>query len=353
MTMPRILALATAAALVAVLTACDPGTPVPPSDSETPVVTESPTPEVVASRPEPRFGEGCAALVPDALITALVPGAAEPHDLLATQFAAFPAIPRNASVAQAGGLLCEWSNGIPYSSATGASGFAGIQLSVLPDAATGWDTFVAYGSDPVTGNTYCFDEVCGFDIFADGYWFSAEMFLPAGGGTLADVEALADHLRGEAAGFGALAAPWTAPGAPLSDDDCADLIPATLVDDIYGAGHSLLESDGGGGWSLWAEAALRNQDSGCGWYDAAELLTVEWLNGGAWLADELGASGGTPVAIADLAEGDSATIECVSPDHCRVTLTIDGTWISANAQLAPDTAAAATGLAEHIVSVLG
>jgi hypothetical protein len=353
MTMPRILALATAAALVAVLTACDPGTPVLPSDPETPVATESPAPEVVATRPVPRFGDGCADLVPDALLTALVLGAAEPHDLLATQYAAFPVIPRNAAIAQVGGLLCEWSNGIPYSSATGASGFAGIQLSVLPDAATGWDTLVAqYGYDPVTGNAYCYDEVCGFDVFADGYWFSAEMFLPPGGGNLADVEALADHLRGEAAGFGAPAAPWSPPGEPVTDD-CADFIPAALVDDIYGAGHSLSPESAGGGWSLWAEASQRNQDGGCGWFYAAEALTVEWLNGGAWLADELGASGGTPVAIADLAEGDSATIECVSPDHCRVTLTIDGTWISANAQLAPGTAEAATRLAEHIVSVLG
>jgi hypothetical protein len=353
MTMTRILAVATATALVAVLTACDPGTPVPPSEPETPIATESPAPEVSVSRPVPRFGDGCAALVPDALITALVPGAAEPHDLLATQYGAFPTIPRSAAVAQVGGLLCEWSNGIPYSSATGASGFAGIQLSVLPDAATGWDTLVAYsGHDPAAGNTYCFDEVCGFDIFADGYWFSAEMFLPSGGGTLADVEALADHLRGEAADFGTPAAPSTAPGAPLAAD-CALLLPAALVDDIYGAGHSLLESDGGGGWSLWAEASLRNHDGGCGLFDAAQMLAVDWLNGGAWLAAELGATGGTPVVIAELAEGDSATLDCDSPDHCRVTLTIDGTWVTVTAQYAPDSAAAATRLAEHVVGVLG
>ena len=353
MTMTRILAVATAAALVAVLTACDPGTPVPPGDSETPAATESPTPEVAADRPVPRFGDGCAALVPDALITALVPGAAEPHDLLATQYAAFPVIPRNSAVAQAGGLLCEWSNGIPYSSATGASGFAGIQLSVLPDAATGWDSLIAYyGYDPAAGNVYCYDETCGFDIFADGYWFSADMFLPAGGGTLADVEALADHLRGEAAGFGTPAAPWTPPGAPVTDD-CTLLVPAALVDEIYGAGHSLFLETGGGGWSLWAEASLRNQDDGCGWYYEAQELAVHWLNGGAWLAAELGATGGTPVAIADLAEGDSATLECESPDHCRVTLTIDGTWITATAQYAPDAAAAATRLVEQVVGVLG
>jgi hypothetical protein len=351
--MIRILAVATAASLVVVLTACDPGTPAPPSDTSTPVASESPTPETAVSRPVPRFGDGCAALVPDALITALVPGAAEPYDLLATQFAAFPTIPRSASVAQVGGLLCEWSNGIPYSSATGASGFAGIQLSVLPDAATGWDTLVAYyGHDPVAGNTYCYGEVCGFDVFADGYWFSAEMFLPSGGGTLADVEALADHLRGEAAGFGAPAAPWTAPGAPVTDD-CAELIPGALVDDIYGPGHSLYSESGGGGWSLWAEASQRNQDSGCGWYYSAEALTVQWLNGGAWLAAELGATGGTPVAIADLAEGDTATLDCESPDHCRMTLTIDGTWITATAQYAPDSAEAATRLAEHVVGVIG
>jgi hypothetical protein len=354
MTMPRILALAAAASLIAVLTACDPGAPTPSdSDSATPVATASPTREATADRPVPRFGDGCAALVPDVLITALVPGAADPHDLLATQYAAFPVIPRNASIAQVGGMLCEWSNGVPYSSATGASGFAGIQLSVLPDAATGWEALVAYyGYDPVAGNAFCYDEVCGFDVFADGYWFSAEMYLPAGGGTLANVEALAGHLRGEAAGFGAPAAPLSPPGEPVTDD-CAVLIPAALVEDVYGAGHSLSEESDGGGWSLWAEASQRNQDSGCGWYSAAQVFAVEWLNGGAWLAAELGATAGTPVAIAELAEGDSATLECVSPDHCRVTLTIDGTWITATAQYAADTAAAATRLAEHLVGVLG
>lgn len=353
--MTRLLTVAAAAALVAVLAGCDPGTPMP-TESGTPVVTGSATPEpsgTDADRPTPRFGDGCAALVPDALITALVPGAAEPHDLLATQYTAFPTIPRFASIAQVGGLLCEWSNGVPYSAATGWSGFVGIQLAVLPDAATGWDTVIGYyGYDPLAGNVYCYDEACGFDVFAAGYWFSAEMFLPATGGTLADVQALADHLREQAAGFGTPTAAWTPPGAPVTDD-CAVLIPAALVEEIYGAGHSLVLEPGGGGWSLWAEASLRNQDSGCGWYYGAETLTTQWLNGGAWLAAELGATGGAPVAIAGLGGGDTATLTCESPDHCRVSLTLDGNWITASAGYAPDSAAAATRLAEHLVAVLG
>ena len=355
--MIRLPALAAAAALLVVLTACGPGAPTPTgaSGSPTPAASDDAEPSpAAAERPTPGFGDGCAGLVPASLIESLSPGAS-PHDLLASEYGAISWIPRNASIGQLRGMLCEWSNGEPYSSATGASAFRGIQLVVLPDAARGWIQFTDfYGYDPEVGFVSCTESIgfCHVEFFADGYWFEVEAYVPPRSGLEADFVALGAHLRTQAATFGRAEAPWTPDGHVLLTNDCAAMLPGSLVDEVFGAGHDLSDGEGGdGGWSVWAEAISRNQDWGCGWYGETEEFSLQWLNGGAWLASELGATGGTPLPLSGLADSDSATISCDGAG-CRVDLLVGGNWVVATANGASDASAAATRLAGHIVGVV-
>jgi hypothetical protein len=354
--MIRLPALAAAAALLVVLTACGPGTPTPTGASGSPTPTTSdeaePT-DAAADRPTPGFGDGCAGLVPASLIETLSPGAA-PHDLLASEYGVRPWIPRNASIGQLRGMLCEWSNGEPYSSAFGASAFRGIQLVVLPDAASGWIEFTsAHGYDSEAGYLSCTESIgfCHVDFFADGYWFAGEVYVAPRAGLEADFVALVTHLRAEAATFGRAEAPWLPDGHVPMPNDCAVVLPASLVDEVFGVSHDLNEGDGGGGWSVWAEAMSRTQDWGCGWFGESADFSLQWLNGGAWLATELGATGGTPLPLTGLAEGDSATISCDAAG-CHVDLIVGGNWVVATAIGASDPSAAATRLASHVVGVV-
>jgi len=351
----RLSALVVSAAVLALLSGCAPGSPTPLTSTSPESGTPSPAETVEAGEhPVPGFGDGCAALVPMSLITAISPDANTPHDMLATEYAAFPSIPQHAAIAQAGGLLCEWSNGEPYTSQMGTSGFRGIQLSVLPDAAQGWITFTDYyGLDPAVGQVYCSgsDFYCGFDFFESGYWFNAEAFVSETPGTLENVQALVDHLRRQALAFGAAAEPWMPAGHVVVPNDCAIILPGSVVDEVFGAGHSLDENDGGGGWSIWAEGFLRNSDTGCGWFNETQSIGTSWLNGGAWLAAELGATDGSPLPLDGLASDDSATITCDAAG-CDVTLIVAGNWFDVNATGSPDDSSAATRLASHLVDVV-
>jgi len=229
---------AAAAALLALLalTACGPGSPTPtpattsgstatadPDDEATPGPTE-----VAADRPTPRFDASCDTLVPTSLLTPILPFAYEVNDVLRTQYFATPSIPRHGAVAQVGGLLCEWSNGEHYSSETGSSAFRGIQLSVLPEARSGWELFADYyGFAPTADSVSCFaaSGVCSLDVHADGYWFSAEIATTVGAGTEAAVRALGDHLQAATSGFGTLREPWYPTGLQVIPSDCDVTLP--------------------------------------------------------------------------------------------------------------------------------
>jgi hypothetical protein len=353
--MTRLPAVLAAAALVTLLAACGPGSPVPTPTGTTDAdpsgePTTEPTP--AADRPEPRFGEGCDALVPDALLSAIFPITVEPQDVLATQYAAWPSIPRYGAVAQLGGLLCEWSNGEPYSSVTGASAFRGIQLAVLPEAEGGWETFhETYGYE---GGVNCHsDSRCDFDVYSAGYWFTAEIAVPVSAGTPAAVDALADHLLAQVAGFGALEPLWEPADLVELTDDCAVVLPASVVDAIHGADHTLYEGDGGGGWSLWGEARARTSGFGCGWYDDTRSVGVEWQNGGAWLAEHLGVTtNGVDIDIPALGSDGAARLTCFVGGECRADLIVHGTWISATVSNSADPEAGVRLLAAHLVGLM-
>jgi hypothetical protein len=355
--MNRLPAALSAATFVILLAACGPGSPTP-TDTVDADPSGEPTTEptaAAADRPEPRFGEGCDALVPDALLTAIFPFAVEPHDLLSTQYAAWPGIPRHGAVAQVGGLLCEWSNGEPYSSATGASAFRGIQLAVLPEAADGWDTFLGMHGYGPEGDVYCSPSgsACTFDVYADGYWFAAQISVPVSAGTEAAVDALADHLLTQVAGFGALEPVWEPADLVRLPHDCAVVLPASVVAEIHGADHTLFETDGGGGWSLWAEAKTRNSGFGCGWYDDTRSVAVEWQNGGAWLAEHLRATtNGVEIDIPALGGDGIARLTCFAGGECRADVIVHGTWLSATVANSADPEAGVRLFAAHLAGLM-
>jgi hypothetical protein len=352
------------AALLALLalTACGPGSPAPtptttggtatadPDDGATPEPTDT-----APDRPTPRFDASCDTLVPASLLTPILPFAFEANDVLRTEYFASPSIPRHGAVAQVGGLLCEWSNGEPYSSETGSSAFRGIQLSVLPDATSGWERFAGYyGFAPTADSVSCFaaSGVCSLDVHAGGYWFSAEIDTTVGAGTEAAVRALGDHLQAATSGFGTLREPWYPTGLQVIPSDCDVTLPATLVGSVFGSGHELYEADGGGGWSLWAEAMSRNGGFGCGWYGGVETISISWQPGGAWLARQLGVtSNGAAVDIPALGADGVARLTSYSDGSYGIDLVAHGTWVSTVVNGASDSEAGVRQLANHVAGL--
>lgn len=356
-------ALAALVALLA-LTACGPGSPSPsttPGAGATPgeTVTAAPidTPDPTADHPTPRFGTGCADLVTPALLSAIFPFETSATDPLATEFSVGHGyIPRHSAVAQLGGMLCEWSNGEPYSSMTGASEFRGVQLAILPEASEGWTQMVEYyGFDSAGGQVYCSDDGfdnCSIDVFVDGYWISAELHVEVTAGTLAAVQALAMHLRGEAAAFGTPAPRWVGEGVVAVSTDCDVTLPAGLAGEIFGAAELTLP-EGGGGWSLWASAIQAAGDGwACAWFgEAPREISVDWVSGGSWIATHLGALDGAPLTLTGMTADDAATIEC-SGTRCIAQLIVGRSWIIATVDGSPNPTAGATRLAQHLVDQL-
>jgi hypothetical protein len=333
------------------LTGCTSDSPAPPpTSSSSPPATPAPTDDAGAL-PTPRFGDGCAALVPEDLVAAIFSYPVEPHDLLAAEYAAWPSIPRYASVAQIGGMLCEWSNGQGYSSATGANAFRGLRVAVLPEAGEGWDRMVDYyGFPPETGQVFCNPGGCGIDVFVDGYWFTADIALDPTESPLAAVQDVAERLREAGADFGAPSTRTTT-DSPRVPTDCAVTLPADLVDTVFGAGHGLDTGDGGGGWSLWAEAALQLGNDGCGWYSETRGVSTTWLHDGATLARELGADDGTPVELSSLESNESASISCTD-GSCGIDILVRDHWIQVRVDGTSDPAAAAAQFAEHLAGLV-
>lgn len=355
-------AVVATAALLALLTlsACSPGTPTPtPPLTASATPTDEPEPEptaAAADRPPVRFGATCASLVPTALLTPILPFTFEANDLVRSQYLATPDIPRNAAVAQLGGLVCEWSNGEPYSSQVGSSAFRGIQLSVLPEAADGWEFFTGYYDvDPVAGSVSCSAEsgACSLDVFADGYWFSADIATTVGPGTEAAVVALAGHLRSAVAGFGPLAARWYPAGLETIPVGCGTTLPESVVSAVYGSGHDLYNSEGEhGGWSVWAEAWTRDGGFGCGWFGESEAITVSWLTGGAWLAEHLGVTAnGVAVEIPGLGGDGIARQTSYGDGSSRIDLVAHGTWVTMSVAGSADPATGVRLLANHVAGL--
>jgi hypothetical protein len=344
-------------ALLALLTlaACDVGTPPDPTPgiTVTTVPTDEPT-EAPLDQPTARFGDGCAELVPTSVLSSIFPFPVQLNDFLATEYSAGNAqIPRHSSVAQLGGMLCEWSNGQPYSSQSGASAFRGIQIAILPEASEGWAQMVSYyGFDGETGQVYCADGdsgVCVVDVYQDGYWVSAEIVVDVISGTLAAVESLATHLRSQASMFGTPAPRWEGADVLAVPSDCDLTLPSGLVDEIFGPVEMDLP-DGGGGWSLYAAAyASAGNGWGCGSFDeSSRAVWVDWVNGGSWIATHLGALDGTPFTVPGMTDADSATLSCVGT-RCVSQLIIGRSWIIASVEGSADPEAGATRLAEHLV----
>lgn len=353
-----------AAALLAVLalTACGPGSPAP-TPTTTPGSTwtadpddeATPEPTGAADRPTPLFAASCDTLAPASLLTPILPFAFEANDVLRTEYFATPSIPRHGAVAQVGGLLCEWSNGEPYSSQMGSSAFRGIQLSVLPDARSGWELFAGYyGIAPTADSVSCFaaSGVCSLDVYADGYWFSAEIATTVGAGTEPAVRALGDHLQAATSGFGTLRDRWYPTGLESIPAACETTLPASLVTAVFGSGHGLYNSEGEhGGWSLWAEAVSRNGGFGCGWFGDGEI-SVSWQPGGEWLARQLGVTtNGAEVDVPALAADGVARLTSYSDGSYRIDLVAHGTWASTVVNGARDSDSGVRQLANHVAGL--
>ncbi len=298
------------AAAVIVLAGCTgPGPVDPPPVDPTPTTDPQPTATADPSgAPAARFDGECDSLMPTDLLTRIFAEPMAPHSFPETEFAAIQWIPYSAAVTQVGGLLCEWSNGQPYSAEVGASAFRGIQIAIIPDADAVWQSLVdASGMDPVIGQADCNGAGCFINQFSNGYWLSAEIDED-------NVHLKSDAIEAFKANFKQVAATWGAPTeaphpqVPIAAD-CAALLPESLVLELLPGDSPLPQTDTDFPYITYREAARRNGDLSCWWMTTMGTVRLQTLTGGAWLADSLGATDGC----------DQYT--------CWTDLRIDGNWI--------------------------
>lgn len=338
---------AVAVALALLLSACMPGTPVPvaPATVE-PTPTE--TAEPVATAPEPRMNLTCDEIASPASASAVLSEPVTVRSAAATKLGAYPEMPSLFHVRTLGGLVCEWSNGVPESSSRGyAPGYVGASVSILPEADAQWARFVSYYGVVDDRQLYCFSSTtvdCYLDTLINGYWVEARIqglnVDPTldESGLLAGAAPFFDRLIAAVEGTGAPGPRWTPPADTLAlPTDCDAYIGVAEVQSILGISDPLENSSGGGGgWSQGGGAVEDSSAGGCGWFFVGEDRLaggIASLPGGAWAAAEARAAGVAPYAPEDLVltglvEGETAYIRCTPGDQeCYVDITIGGNWV--------------------------
>lgn len=313
------------------LTACTSPTPAPSA-----TVTSTPTPEptvtALASEPLPRFDLACDDLVPPPATAFRAPVA--PRDPIATYAGATGYLPRLSAIQAIGGLVCEWSNGQPQASVTGANpDYTGIVVSILPDASEQWARYAStYG---ITGSRdfRCASTAsCGGDELVGEYWLTAE----ADG--VADEAAIDSALAAIASALGNLPAsrPIAAPptGTVPLGADCTSLVGLSEVSAATGLADDLQALYAHGGWSPYAAAEQELLVHHCFWSHWGQEVNIGGaaaIPGGAglglhYLEVATAPTTATPLDVDGLAAGDSAWQRC-SGSTCFVDVIAGGNWV--------------------------
>jgi hypothetical protein len=334
----------------------------------------------------------CDSLVATSVIDA---GIAEPVALLPVvtdQFSlltdGFPSTdePGTFALTQIKGISCEWSNGKPavLEGATNPE-FAGVVISILPNAATEWASFQSTSPDSQLTDSCYFDSYlkgtsCVINTLHNGSWYDVQIDgLDVPSGASAAVQKHAAHLILDAAtnavdAAAADASSWvTATGTiPLATNDCSQFLTETQASNAAGFGivnHVEAVDPAVKISSVSAGAWKRANLDECSWtkaVDPDELYSsefiLEWLPGGEWAWNEIKAAGlpgnAKPLAVPGLKTGESAYIQCGTyGDECQVDLIVGHNWIWLYSYpyldgAPPFSEAAATGLAADIVANL-
>lgn len=361
--------VAAAAVLILALTGCTPGSdPTPSGSASTPsaIITGAAADTAV---PQPIIDFDCNSLGASAAFGAAYGAVLHRVDPVLRQ----SDIPDADVLQTLGGVSCEWSNGVPFGGGGGGGGtlYVGVQLAVLPNAASQWahyDSTYGAAGEGVQCNSTAGALDCWSEQLVGTNWVSLTMFGVSGE---AQARALAAATATAVSSAGPGAPVWTPPSGTTIFGDCTQLLtPSQVATDLGVTGATIQFTHGAGGWSIEA-AARENADAvGCLFQYAGEDSVagqVNWLRGGGWAYDAgVAASGwGTPAAapIAGLASGDRAMIRCTDPSTseeggtvCTVDLELGGNWIQVVVAPYPgehataDVRTASLAIATHLVS---
>lgn len=260
--------------------------------------------------------------------------AVAPRDPLATYSGASGMIPRLAYVLAAGGLVCEWSNGVANAPVLGTPpDYIGIEVQVLPVSAEEWNYFAEYYGITGTRIEHCDGLGCTLDDYTNGYWTSVMVH-----GEM-DPTAMAERLRQVVQVVAPLPSPdpYVAPPTDfaLAQLACDDYLSAEDVQAAIRTSAPLEVEGEGGGWSLWASALVTVGGGWCGFSGASQHVGVLTMAGGAATADATLAVSTAP-SVPQPLEVDGATsgtIRCGSDEaQCIVDLIIGGHWMQVVAE---------------------
>jgi hypothetical protein len=323
--------------------------PVAPTQSASPTPSPAPTATgSTATEPASRFAFTCADLATDAQVSTMMGSTVHAVDALEDPLTAFWGIPREGSIEQVGGLVCTWSNGVPYNSIAGSStagtSYVGLQVELMPDSAAG------FRKAGVTGNSFvgCSSTNCNASSLLGSTWLqSAAQRTTLGDRTkqqrTADFQTLEANIDKVVtdAGSPTARAASTADALPSS---CTDYVSDATLSTAVGVDmvESTSGDGGGGGWSLEAEAQEQAQFAyACQWgmkgNDGDNLIVLSVLPAGAWIPTKYSGvdapqGAASALSIPGLPASDKAWIRCdlqgdAPDDYCVVDLAIGGNWV--------------------------
>jgi hypothetical protein len=285
--------------------------------------------------PESRYGLDCETLVSPELLEELFTEHVGPTDPLVTAAGAGVGVAMPTSIITEGGLVCGWSNGEPVDIRYGTNGaHTGLVITLLPMPVEGWSDRAERFALPADRSS-CLETVCSADAAVGNGWLSLEAF----DATAIDARAWARLLEEVTAVVSS--APIEAQSADPSSDSplpsaCGEWLPLDVVRAVADDPEVVEGSEGGGGWSQWAEARHNARNGQCTWsHGMPELATLEWVRDGAWAYQRMMTAGmSEPVAIPGLPAEDEASMRCSvgsSATQCSIDLRLGASWVSVSA----------------------
>lgn len=253
-----------------------------------------------------------------------------------SELAVNPILPGAEVIRTAGGLACEWTNGIALDGGV-TTAPVGVRVEYLPYAASGyWRWGSVFGGTPTSPETF----FCG-----SGY---CQLATAAGGDFLivgvqnARSDAVAESLArriSTAIQLGATT-PFVAPAyAAELDHTCEQIVRPVVWRAAVGAAPSLRTFPIPPGWDVVNSAMLVARAPACTYTDATGSRGVGLLStmpGGRWsfilLSSLLTAPGPlTAISVPEMRAGDSAFTRCdAAHTHCILDALIATHWVQVN-----------------------
>ncbi len=328
---------------------CTPAAPVAPTTAPTGASPAAPAPtpsvtaqETLAAAPTPRFDLTCDDLLGASDLGKLFADKVSAVDPAIAELGATDNIPYSYYVRARGGLDCAWSNG-KTDDGSGTRTAMTATISILPDAAAGWKRYKNLYKTKSDTQAYCSGDAtitsCYLDALSHGYWIAADFeninakLKKDTSPLVAPAKAPITTALASLGTLGTLRPLWTPPsGTATAPASCDGYVSTAEITKALGTSAKIVLGAGdNGGWSLGAEAESTASHLGCifGISDSDNGYGyLTWLPGGAWAATETAKyAPGTPITVAGLKTGDSATTWTDPVSHdINVDLVVGGNW---------------------------